>query len=172
MTYVAVSLNPDSDCNPSIGQQGIYGIGQYVIGIVVSFISILWISAITSRRISSLLGNYSNLGVLSVVQGKHSKTETTNAKEELERHAHLAILNLSFVCILICFYISMIMTNWGTITKDSETLSPSSGSTSMWMQAVGAWVAVGLYIVGLIIPHFKLLPDSIWELQFNFGNSD
>jgi len=169
LTYVAVSLNPDEQCNPSVGNQHLYGIGQFIIGIVICFISILWVSVITSRRIAGLLGNYSNLGVLSVVQGRYSGTKNENAEEQLEKHTHLAVLNLSFVCILICFYISMILTNWGTIAKETDTTHPTAGTTSMWMQALAAWVAIGLYIVGLIIPSFKILPDSIWELKFNFS---
>ena len=169
MTYVAVSLNPDEKCNPSVGNQNLYGIGQFIIGVFVCFISILWISVITSRRIASLLGNYSNLGVISVVQGRYSGTKNQNAEEQLEKHTHLVVLNLSVVCILICFYIAMILTNWGTIAKDSDTSRPTAGVVSMWMQAIGAWVAVGLYIVGLIVPTFKLLPDNIWELKFNFS---
>jgi hypothetical protein len=35
----------------------------------------------------------------------------------------------------------------------------------MWMQAVGGWIAAGLYIVGLILPKFSFLPKSIWDLQ-------
>ncbi len=66
----------------------------------------------------------------------------------------------------------MIMTDWGTITKQADTGSPTSGKTSMWMQAVGAWVAVGLYILGLIIPSFKILPESIWDLKFEFNSGD
>jgi hypothetical protein len=134
----------------------------------------VWVSVITSRRIASLLSNnsFTSLGVASVVQGRHSGTKSQNAEEQLEKHTRVAVINLSFVCILICFYIAMILTNWGTITKDTETNRPTSGTTSMWMQAIGAWVAVGLYSVGLILPHFKLLPDSIWELKFNFSGMD
>ncbi len=169
---MAVSLNPDENCNNAIGNQSVYGIGQFVIGIVMCFISILWISVITSRRIAALLGNYSNLGVINVLQGQHSKTKSANAEDELKKHTRLAIINLSFVSILICFYVAMIMTDWGTITTNSSTKSPTSGNTSMWMQAVGAWVAAGLYIVGLLIPSFSILPESIWELKFNFIQSN
>jgi hypothetical protein len=171
LTYAAVSLNPDAECNANVGNHYLYGIGQFVIGIFVCFLSILWIAVITSRRLASLLGSYSNLGVFQVIQGQHSGTQNTSAREELEKHTHLAILNLSFVFVLICFYIAMIMTNWGTITKDHNTDSPTSGKTSMWMQAIGAWVAVGLYILGLIIPSFKILPESIWDLKFEFNDN-
>lgn len=174
LTYVAVSLNPDEDCNPSIGSQQYYGIGQFAIGIVVSLISIVWVSVITSRRIASLLSNnsFTNVGVASVIQGRHSGTKHKSVEHHLEKHTRVAVINLSFVCILICFYISMILTNWGTITKDSETDRPTSGRTSMWMQAIGAWAAIALYTVGLILPHFKILPDNIWELKFNFSGAE
>lgn len=174
LTYVSVSLNPDEDCNPSIGNQNLYGIGQLIIGIVVCFISILWVSVITSRRIAWLLGNnsYKSVGVLSVIQGQHSGTKNRSTSDQLEKHTRVTVLNLSLVCVLICFYISMILTNWGTVTKDSEADRPTSGTTSMWMQAIGAWTAVGLYTLGLILPTFKLLPDNIWELKFNVSGLD
>lgn len=174
LTYVAVSLNPDEACNPSVGNQNLYGIGQLVIGIVVCGISIVWVSVITSRRIAWLLGNnsYKSVGVLSVIQGQHSGTKNRSADDQLEKHTHVTVLNLSFVCILICFYIAMILTNWGTVTKNAEANRPTSGTTSMWMQAAGAWIAVGLYIVGIVLPTFKFLPDNIWELRFNFSGID
>jgi hypothetical protein len=163
---VAVSLNPDDACNPTVGNQTIYGVGQFVIGIVVCFLSILWISVITTRTLATLLG--SATGVLNVAIGNHSGTTTSGAVEELEKHKHVAVLNLNFIFVLILFYISMIMTDWGTITTASpaDTPGPTAGNTSMWMQATGAWIAVGLYIVGLIKPAFKLLPESIWDLKF------
>ncbi len=118
-------------------------------------------------------------GIFNVVTGKHSGAESGNVKDELGRHTRIAvgniniifkkyyvmifqIVNLSAVFILISFYISMIMTNWGTSSVDAN----ANGSiTSMWMQAIGAWLAAGLYVVGLILPAFKFLPESIWDLQ-------
>lgn len=169
LTYVSVSLNPREECNPTNGHTELYGVGPFIVGIVISFVSILWISIMTSRRLSGLVGTGSSLGV-NVLQGRQSSVESFGAKDQLAKRTRVSILNLSFVFILISFYIAMIMTNWGTVQSgDSTGNSPAAGSTSMWMQAIGAWIALGLYIVGMVLPKFKFFPESIWELQPKFG---
>ena len=57
LTYVAVSLNPSASCNANLASTGnnfIYGLGPSILGIICSFLSILWISQITSRRIAGI----------------------------------------------------------------------------------------------------------------------
>lgn len=52
LTFAALSLNPNGDCNASMGTGGnSFGIGPSVIGIILSFCSIFWMSVITSRLI-------------------------------------------------------------------------------------------------------------------------
>ena len=62
----------------------------------------------------------------------------------------------------------MTLTNWGTLPESNDGQdheSTNSGNVSMWMQAVGAWIAIGLYVLGLIMPNFKIFPTSIWDLR-------
>jgi hypothetical protein len=57
VAFSAVSINPDRNCNPTIGTDSIYGVGPQVIGLVISFFSIFYISAMTSRRMAAIMGS-------------------------------------------------------------------------------------------------------------------
>ncbi len=180
LSYTAVSLNPNIQCNSSLASndsQWTYGLGPVVIGIVLSFISILWVSVVTSRQITNLMsaGPLPFVGLLSVIVGRNSGAESggiTGPDVDFKGKLRTSVMNLNVIYVLIAFYISMIMTNWGTVVllDDNSKMgsTPSAGSTSMWMQAVGAWIAIALYVVSLLIPSFKTcLPTSVWDLQFN-----
>lgn len=56
VAFSAVSINPDRECNPTIGTGGVYGVGPQVIGLAISFLSIIWLSGMTSRRMAAILG--------------------------------------------------------------------------------------------------------------------
>ena len=59
VTYAAVSLNPDTHCNPTLnsgGGGGKYGLGPQVLGLLVAFLSIVWASVMTTRRMAHVLG--------------------------------------------------------------------------------------------------------------------
>lgn len=71
----------------------------------------------------------------------------------------------SVVYSLLCFYVGMVLTNWGNLTHRGETESPQAGKTSMWFQAAGAWIAAGLYIIALLMPTCRVFPRSIWDLM-------
>lgn len=56
VAFSAVSINPDRSCNPTIGTDGFYGVGPQVIGLAISFLSIIWLSGMTSRRMAAIMG--------------------------------------------------------------------------------------------------------------------
>jgi hypothetical protein len=167
VTYASVSLNPDRDCNPTLSTESVYGVGPRVIGLVIAFLSILWVSVMTTRRMAHIMGagGITGSGMFNVGTGSHSGVRTSDTKEALKGSLRVTVMNLNVIFISLAFYISMILTNWGTIAVDNDSQSPNGGSVSMWMQAVGGWIAAGLYIVGLILPKFSFLPKSIWDLQ-------
>jgi hypothetical protein len=75
--------------------------------------------------------------MVNIATGSHSGVETASAKKNLRKQLRVTIMNLNVVFILISFYIPMILTNWGTIISSSdEAHAHSSGTVSMWMQAV------------------------------------
>lgn len=171
LTYVAVSLNPDAHCNPTLSTRSLYGVGPRVVGLALSLTSILWVAVITSRRMASLMGSGGILsgGVVSVIAGSHSGAGKSDTKDELKKNLRTTVMNINAVYILICFYVAMTLSNWGTLSlRGDEASSSSGGHVSMWMQASGAWVVVALYVVGLLLPTFQILPRSIWDLQPKF----
>jgi hypothetical protein len=110
-------------------------------------------------------GSFTENGILNVASGSHSGKKGVGTNEALKGELHVTVMNLNVVFILLAFYMSMILTNWGTIVVDNDSEYTSSGTLSMWMQASGAWIATSLYIVGLVLPKFSFLPKSIWDLQ-------
>lgn len=54
-----MSLNPDADCNPASSNEAMdeatYGLGPLVIGLLLSFVSICWISVMTTHRMTAIL---------------------------------------------------------------------------------------------------------------------
>lgn len=75
--------------------------------------------------------------MVNVATGTHSGVESGSAKKNLRKQLRVTVMNLNIVFILISFYISMILTNWGTIVSSSdESHNHKAGNVSMWMQAV------------------------------------
>jgi magnesium-transporting ATPase (P-type) len=171
LTYAAVSLSPDENCNPTLSTHGVYGVGPKVIGLILSAISIVWVAVMTARRMASLMshGGVLTSGIVNVVTGSHSGMRESNTTKDLENNLTTTMMNFNFIFIMICFYISMTLTNWGTLSLARDKSNSSHASnTSMWMHASGAWIVLGLYIFGLILPTFRILPRSIWDLQPKF----
>lgn len=183
-TYSAVALNPDAACNASLANSGdMYGVGPMVLGLIMSFLSILYITLVAARKIATMMsaGPLPLVGLLGIVAGYKSSAEygTTGTKLDFDTvGVKVLVINLSFVFLLVTFYISMVMTNWGTIVSGFDSVgaatsgaaklasSLAAGSMSMYMNAVGGWVATVLYIVGLLIPRWAdCCPTSIWNLR-------
>jgi len=183
-TYSAVALNPAAACNVSLSDAGdSYGMGPMVLGLLLSFLSILYITLIAARKIATMMssGPLPLIGLLGIVAGYKSSAEygTTGTKLDFNTAGvKVMIVNLNFVFLLVTFYIAMVMTNWGTIVSGFESVgsataaaaelasSVAAGSVSMYMNAVGGWVATILYIIALIIPRWAdCCPTSIWNMK-------
>lgn len=170
LTYAAVALNPSPECNPTITNNKLYGVGPKVIGLVLSFLAILYTSVLVTRRMSAIMsaGGATSSGFMSVASGSHSGKSATGAEDQLAKSLRTTVFNLNVIFILLSFYIAMTLTNWGTLPEPSDGMDHSStnaGHVSMWMQACGAWIAISLYVLGLILPKFKFFPTSIWDLK-------
>ena len=107
-------------------------------------------------------------GMLNVTTGTHSGSRTSSTEEALTSNLRVTVMNLNVVFVCLSFYLAMILTNWGTISAHDDSNTPTGGTVSMWMQAVGGWIAVALYMLGLVLPKFKFLPRSVWDLQPKF----
>jgi hypothetical protein len=169
LTYASVALNPSADCNPTITDTKYYGVGPQVIGLVLSGLAILYTSVLVTRRMSAIMsaGGAASSGFLTVATGSHSGKKS-GTEEQLEKSLRTTVFNLNVIFIMLSFYISMTLTNWGTLPEPNAGLdheSTNAGHVSMWMQACGAWIAIALYVLGLIVPNFKFFPTSIWDLR-------
>ena len=169
LTYAAVALNPSADCNPTISDAKLYGVGPQVIGLVLSFLAIIYSSLLVTRRMAGIMsaGGIASSGFMSVATGSYSGKQS-GAKDQLAKSLRTTIFNLNVIFILLTFYIAMTLTNWGTLPEPNAGLdheSTNAGHVSMWMQACGAWIAIALYVIGLIVPKFKFFPTSIWDLR-------
>ena len=178
-TYSGVTLNPDIACNPSLAND--YGLGPMVLGLIMSFLSVIYITFIAARKIATLIatGPLPLTGLLGVIVGyKSSADYGYMGKLDFDNtNMKIMVVNLSFVYLLVTFYVSMVMTSWGTFTGFESiggstnglaeiASSVSASSVSMYMNAFGGWVAVALYILGLCIPKWSdCLPASIWNLR-------
>ena len=145
LVYSALTLNPKLECNSSVGfNGGDDRLGPVIIGIVMSFLSIAYAAIVSSKSIAAIMnaGTYSQPGVLSVIVGKQSNSNSGYLGTNLDFVSKLrwTVLNLNFIYILLSFYIAMTLTNWGTIAYNNNLeTSLAAGSTSMWITAAAAW---------------------------------
>jgi hypothetical protein len=67
---------------------------------------------------------------------------------------------LNAVMALICCWVAMILTGWGTLEDLNESqnaANPTAGRVNMAMIGVSQWIAIGLYTWTLLAP--RLFPD-------------
>ena len=65
------------------------------------------------------------------------------------------------VFILACMYVSMLLSQWNTVSGETgELISVGHDWTSVWVKVVSGWVAFGLYAWTLVAP--ILLPNRQW----------
>lgn len=171
LIYSALTLNPKLECNTSVEfNGGDDRVGPVVIGIVISFLSIAYAAVISSKSIAAVInaGTYSQPGILAIVSGKQSNSNSgyTGTRLDFKEKLRWTVLNLNFIYVLLSFYIAMTLTNWGTITYDKNLESSlDAGTASMWITASSAWCCIAFYIFQLLIPSFNLLPKSVWDLR-------
>lgn len=174
ITYSAVSLNPDPDCNPFAdpGDGGklnfSYGGGPAMVGIAISLISILYMSLITTRAITSILahGGFTQGALANVVLGKKSGA---NKMPDMKKKLKSSIFFYNIVYALLSLYLAMIMSNWGLRTKSYAVANPDTSRVAMWMQATASWITILLYVVALVTPALDSLPKSVWDFYPKSG---
>lgn len=148
-----------------------YGVGALWIGIILSLLSFLYTIYFSARSITKFLAEDLPLRNLVnvVLLGKTSGVEYTYAGPKLDFDSKLRSILLYLTCVLclIVFYLSMVFTNWGTIASDNEVItSIAAGDVAMYMNAAGAWIAIGLYLIALIFPQWgDCMPKSVWDLK-------
>lgn len=172
LTFCSVSLNPKQECNSSLANSaGEYGVGPMVIGLILSFLSIFFVAAFTSRSIVKFLATDLPLkNLLSVVLfGTNSGVSYSITGTVLDFEEKLRSILLWFTVVFTCmtFYIAMVMTNWGTAVSNNELVSSvAAGNVSMFMNAAGAWVCLAFYLLALLVPRWKdCCPSSVWDLK-------
>mmetsp|Transcript_10085 Transcript_10085/g.15279 ORF Transcript_10085/g.15279 Transcript_10085/m.15279 type:complete len:442 (+) Transcript_10085:131-1456(+) len=192
LCYSTLTLNPDESCNPLLHSSRVYfHTTALSTAILVTLLSTAWLAVVTTRRLSaglsegavqrSLLAistgksndDNSCLGWLcgklcsfctssGNIEGQNSECESGSTKYT---SVHVAIVNAGFVFFLIPLYFSMTLTDWGQSGGDQRTNSPQMGRESMWMQGAALWACIGMYLVSLLVPQFRVFPRSIWDLQ-------
>ena len=78
---------------------------------------------------------------------------------------------LNAVMALICCWVAMILTGWGTIEDLNEhqnAANPTAGRVNMAMIGVSQWVAIGLY--GWTLLALQLFPDRDFSKDDCFPN--
>lgn len=63
------------------------------------------------------------------------------------------LVQVSFVFMLASGYYAMVLTNWATEQSSVSINHTKVGTSAMWIQASGSWIAVAIYIWTLIAPH-------------------
>lgn len=173
LTYTSVSLNPRAECNSSLANNsgGLYGVGPLWVGVILSFLSFSYAMYFTARSITKFLAEdlplKNLLGVVLLGQTSGVKYSYTGTQLDFDAKLRSIVLWLTVVLVLLVFWLSMVFTNWGTIANDSEVItSVAAGDVAMYMNAVGAWVAIALYLVALLFPKWgDCMPKSVWDLK-------
>ncbi|KAG5184707.1 serine incorporator/TMS membrane protein [Tribonema minus] len=180
--FSAVSKNPDASCNPFIGSS--QNLTSIIVGLVLTFLSLLWICASSGTSITKLLGGEAppttaslQLQVESVRNAEAAKASGSPSTgmpfiaqsapappEEPEPDDHGDGWKFNIVMILLSMFFGMMLTNWGVVQSDSSSIEnpatysdPKNGEAAMWLTAAGQWACMLLYTWTLVAP--KLFPD-------------
>lgn len=173
----AVSKNPDSACNPKLGETSTWSI---VLGLLIAFITMMWtgFSHTSDKRLGGSGGDEDND---TPIVGGGDKEETTtaggivmnnstsnygtagtttdaqNSSATTPPSSFGSSWKLNAVMCLVCCWYAMALTSWGAIEKRGDIANPDVGEASMWMLIVSQWIALLLYLWTLIAP--SLFPD-------------
>ncbi len=173
--YCALSLNPDSECNPTIS--GSSQTITRVVGTCMVLLSISWTTHATIAKSRELHGatkdpflkrppapagqdkDMADAENRPAAGSDDSDNDMGPKSSEEEQGYSPEMRNLltevAAVFIMISCYFAMVITNWATEQHGEESASPTAGRAAMWLQAVAQWIALGLYLWTLVAP-------SIW----------
>ena len=154
-----MSLNPDTDCNPFADEGSVndYGSGPAIAGLIISFISIVYMSTITTRSVSALIVSGD---VTKIVRGKSSGASSA---PDYKKRLRSSVFFFNIVYVFLCFYLAMVNTNWGLRVQSVTVANPHTSRLGMWMQAAAAWIIICFYVLALVTPVFDIIPKSVWD---------
>ncbi|CAM9092675.1 unnamed protein product, partial [Ectocarpus fasciculatus] len=144
--FSAVSLNPDSACNPVLSTSS-SGVAVRAIGTVLTILSLSWTTYSAADSFTSVSPTRQDTPLLNDEFLDTDDTQRRAASENAQ-----AFIELTIVFILISAYFAMVLTNWATFQEHSDSPDPRAGRAAMWMQVAGQWVAFLLYNWSMFAP--------------------
>lgn len=189
IAYATVSKNPNAVCNPTLGNDDVWGIA---VGMFLTLISLSWTGwsftaqerlseggvettrALTPNDPSRPDPSTLNLDTPFIdpedrpTTGLVMNQSTDNFNEDtFNRSAGSTIWKLNVVLILICCWVSCSLTGWGSISGgvgeggDHTAANPLVGKFNMAMIGFSQNLAVVLYLWTLLAP--RLFPDRVFS---------
>ena len=168
LCFSAISLNPDQDCNPTIG--GSSQTLTRILGTIFVLVSLSWTTRTTvnkAKELSEQGGNgppSANPMLDKDEEGDTGRGRTESEDPEKKERAAWSpklrnlLVEVAIIFLLVSCYYSMVVTNWATEQNSSgETANKTAGWVAMWLQASAQWIAIGMYIWSLVAP--TLFPD-------------
>lgn len=161
--FSAISLNPLSHCNPILTTDSSTTLFVQIVGTILTVLSLSWT---TYSAISSYTNDVSSKSVKNKTESNVSlleKNEIVDDDNNYSAQTVNLILEVTLIFILVSMYYGMVLTNWATFQRHTDSPDPKAGNAAMWMQAMGQWVAFCLYIFSLVAP--TLFPDRDFGLN-------
>lgn len=169
----AVTKNPNPECNPNLGEKSIWSV---VLGLLLAFISLMWVgwSNTTDERLGggNTVGNGNTTtdeekqrtgGVVINYESTGGAAEASpavaaNQESPTDNPASFgSSWKLNAVMSIICCWYAMSLTGWGTTSERGDIANPDVGKVSMWMLIASQWIALLLYLWTLLAP--SLFPN-------------
>jgi len=140
--FSAVTLNPDSTCNPSISSSP--QTWSTVIGLLITVCSLSWTcySTILSLPAQAVTGVEVDDKIPYATPGLRS-----------------ILLSVSGIFVLGSCYYAMVLTNWATQQSHFSMGNARIGEAAMWLQGSASWICFLMYIWALTAP-------MIWPERF------
>lgn len=167
LCYTSVSKNPNSQCNPQLGEESA---GNIVLGIAVALIGILWagFSATAHRAVreesddvgGEEVGREEAVGgiVVNETDGdNHETIDLVAPNEDNQQKTFSSSWKLNLILASICCWYAMSLTSWGSIASSGNVANPQAGDVSMWMIIASQWLMNVLYFWSLVAS--KIFPD-------------
>lgn len=177
--YCSLSLNPDSECNPTIA--GNSQTVTRVVGTIMVLISLSWTTHTTVQKSKELSGVAKDPFLKrppgpseaeggeggSVPAGGSEDSDAGGTSSEEAQGYSTEMRNLltevAGIFLLVSCYFAMVITNWATEQHGEESASPTAGRAAMWLQASAQWIALALYLWTLVAP--LVWPDRDFGVQ-------
>lgn len=180
IAYATVSKNPSTVCNPTLGNEDVWGI---VVGMVLTLVSLSWTGWSFTAQERLTEGGIETTRALTPADPSRPDAATLNldtpfidpedrptqglvmhsADDNFNQAAGPLIWKLNIVLLLISCWVSASLTGWGTISGgigeagEHTAANPLVGKFNMVMMAVAQNLAVCLYLWSLLAPRF--FPD-------------